>query len=182
MAVSKFTNPGLNLSLIGGQKSFAIAGKNTVENGNIIPLGVKGTLAIGSLRFVKSGDLAEYQVYIKDDFNGTLTELTGIETVVPFSASTVDNNRFSLVVNPVVLSSGVKIGKSTLKTWPNPVKDQLFVEKSNQVQKYTILDLTGRKIAGGTIEAGQQVISTNELPMGQFIIQVGESTGKFVKN
>lgn len=181
VAVSKFTNPGLNLSLIGGQKSFAIAGKNTVENGNIIPLGVKGTLATGSLRFVKSGGLADYQVYLKDDFNGTLTELTGIETVVPFSASTIDNNRFSLVVNPVVLSSGVKIGKPALKTWPNPVKEQLFVEKSNQVQKYTILDMTGRIIAGGIIEEGQQVISTIELPMGQFIIQVGESTGKFVK-
>jgi hypothetical protein len=181
VAVSKFTNPGLNLSLVGPAKSYAIAGKNTVENGNVIPLGLKGTLGVGSLRLVKSGELADYQVYLKDDFNGTLTELSASETNVPFSASTIDNNRFSLVVNPVVLSTGSKIGKAVLKTWPNPVKNQLFVEKSTAPQTYSIFEITGKKLSSGVLDAGQQVISTDELPVGQYILQVGESTGKFVK-
>lgn len=181
VAVVKMPNTGLNLALAGPSKSFAIAGKNTVEVGSIIPLGIKGNNGAGTFLFVKSGEMEGYVVYFKDDFNGTLTELISNETVVNFTASAFDNNRFSLVVNPVVLSNSSPLSKSNLKTWPNPVKDQLFVEKSSNNQAYSIFNLAGKKLAEGVVEVGQQVISTEQLPAGQYIIRMNEGAAKFVK-
>lgn len=181
VAVVKLSNPSLNLSLNGPSKNFSIAGKNTVEVNGIIPIGVKGANGPSVLRLIRSEELEGYTVYLKDELNNTLTELTGTETVVSYSASLNDPTRFYLVVSPVVLSVKDQTSKSMLKTWPNPVKDQLFVEKADNTQAFTIFNLAGKKLAEGNIEAGQQMISTEKLPSGQYIIKMNGQTGKFSK-
>lgn len=181
VAVSKMTNPGLNLALSNGAKSFAIAGQNTVETDGFIPLKIKGSLGAGTLSLTKTNDLSGFAIYLKDDYLGTLTELNEGETLVNFNSTANDDNRFYLVINQVQLSTNDLVNGKILKTWPNPVKDQLFIEFKGKARNYEILTVAGKAISSGRIESGQNAINTNGLPAGQYILRVEGQFGKFVK-
>lgn len=66
-----------------------------------------------------------------------------------------------------------------IKLYPNPVKDILHV--SNAVSdEYKIFDMGGKLINSGKLERGS--VNVSNLVRGAYMIQIGESTKRFIKN
>ena len=79
-----------------------------------------------------------------------------------------------------------------LALYPNPVRDQLFVNlgtPSAERAKLTVMDLNGRRIMDMQLEPGNQIISLDvrDLPAGMYLLHMTEegkasARGKFIKS
>lgn len=79
-----------------------------------------------------------------------------------------------------------------LALYPNPVRDQLFVNlgtPSEERAKLTVMDLNGRRIMDMQLEPGNQIISLDvrDLPAGMYLLHMTEegkasARGKFIKS
>lgn len=58
-----------------------------------------------------------------------------------------------------------------VKVYPNPFQDHLSLEAS-QAAEWKLLDAMGRVIASGQVKATQQIISTQSLPSGSYLLWV----------
>ena len=75
------------------------------------------------------------------------------------------------------------------KIFPNPVREELFLEVENFTQPvqrpdgqyFYIFDIAGKRIMSGEINETNQTVSMGELNAGMYFIQVGEEVKKFVK-
>lgn len=179
VGVSKLQNPGVTLAL-GNSPKYCIAGLNKVNSNGDIPLFVKNTNGTITFSFEKSGsNMANVTLYIKDQLNGTLQEITEGNQTFSFSASNIDENRFSLVISQSV--TGLNDLKSqSVFVWPNPAKDQLTVSSSVSGQAYVIRNVMGQTLVSDILKVGQSVLSVKELPAGTYMISFPE-TGKTVR-
>jgi hypothetical protein len=77
-----------------------------------------------------------------------------------------------------------ELNKTSFKIHPNPTEDQLFIhaEKTMIGEQFIITDLTGRIIYSGMITHENIVINTKEFSKGIYVLRVGNSTEKFIKN
>lgn len=108
-----------------------------------------------------------------------------------FSPGTYDLGVSSMVDGWITLLHSISVGavglneeeKLTVKLYPNPVKDQLYLETETQVNTITILDITGRQIPieQNLIEQNGNVyaISLNGLGLkkGIYFIRVTSDSG-----
>ncbi len=179
VGVSKLQNPGVTLAL-GNSPMYCIAGLNKVNSNGDIPMFVKNTNGTITFSFEKSGsNMENVTVYIKDQLNGTLQEITEGNQTFSFSASNIDENRFSLVISQSV--TGLNDLKSqSVFVWPNPAKDQLTVSSSVSGQAYVIRNVMGQTLVSDMLKVGQSVLSVKELPAGTYMISFPE-TGKTVR-
>lgn len=60
--------------------------------------------------------------------------------------------------------------KSTIKTYPNPFNETLVIENTSQANRFTMTDLSGKKIFEQSIQPGQQAISLEHLDRGAYQI------------
>lgn len=63
--------------------------------------------------------------------------------------------------------------------YPNPVKDQILYIKNADSQDFKIFDMSGKMIKSGVIS--EQQIHLDRLPAGLYLIQIGKTTRKFIK-
>jgi len=75
--------------------------------------------------------------------------------------------------------------KSTIKLYPNPVQNQLFIEsEKGQVLEMNILDISGKEIRSIT-NNNVNSIDVSDLNQGVYILKVttenGVSTNRFIK-
>lgn len=69
---------------------------------------------------------------------------------------------------------------NTWTVYPNPVKDILYIDYSGATDETTaIYDITGRQIAFE--KSGSNTLNVSALPSGMYIIKMGNSSKKFVK-
>ncbi|MBK1896513.1 reprolysin-like metallopeptidase [Chryseobacterium paridis] len=65
------------------------------------------------------------------------------------------------------------------KVYPNPVKDVLNVSNTTS-EEYKIFDMAGKLISSGKLERG--AVNVNHLIKGAYMIQIGETAKRFIKN
>lgn len=83
-----------------------------------------------------------------------------------------------------ILSSGRgEVGTKDLitdvKLYPNPVKDILYISNTT-AEDYKIFDMGGKLINSGKLERGS--VNVSSLIKGAYMIQIGETSKRFIKN
>ncbi|SFN35772.1 Por secretion system C-terminal sorting domain-containing protein [Chryseobacterium oleae] len=66
-----------------------------------------------------------------------------------------------------------------IKVYPNPVKDVLNISNTTS-EEYKIFDMSGKVISSGKLEKGS--VNVSKLIKGAYVIQIGETTKRFIKN
>ena len=66
-----------------------------------------------------------------------------------------------------------------VKLYPNPVRDQLFISNTTS-EDYKIFDMGGKLIDSGKLQRGS--VNVSNLVKGAYMIQIGESAKRFIKN
>jgi hypothetical protein len=152
IAVAKLDNPGITLALGNSPNRYSIAGLAAVETEGIVPLNLRRAGSIFQLKFKRAGtETAHYQIYLKDDGLGEISQLTGDSAIFTYDALGIESDRFSLLIQPVVPASS----KKTLSSVFCPYGLRSFSGE------YCILDLGGR-----VLWKGKDVIpGIDELPL-----------------
>jgi len=69
----------------------------------------------------------------------------------------------------------------TVKVYPNPTTDYLFFDHLTETKQYTIYNVNGKMVKKGMISEEHNVISVSEIPSAVYLLQIDQSTFKFVK-
>ena len=111
--------------------------------------------------------------------------VTGQNHVGQFGAGTTNNaNGFTLVTCPAaVLSSDSFEIQNSVLIYPNPVLDVLTISSSLEIQKLSVIDITGKLVK--TQNGNATTLAVNDLKSGFYFLEItidGKSeTRKFVK-
>jgi hypothetical protein len=83
----------------------------------------------------------------------------------------------------IVSSGRSEVGTKDLitdvKLYPNPVKDILYISNTT-AEDYKIFDMGGKLINSGKLERGS--VNVSSLIKGAYMIQIGETSKRFIKN
>ncbi|MDC8100351.1 zinc-dependent metalloprotease [Chryseobacterium rhizosphaerae] len=93
-----------------------------------------------------------------------------------------DVNNANISVTATAGKSVTEAPKETsadMKLYPNPVKDILTISNTN-TEEYKIFDMSGKLIHSGTLQRGTANVSN--LIKGAYMIQIGETTKRFIKD
>jgi hypothetical protein len=171
----KMMNPNLNVYTISNNDKLAINGMPGGDETVIVPLGYRVAQS-GVYGFQLDGIslLNGYdKIYLKDLFNGTITDLT-TQTFVFDSESGEFNSRFELVFTNSTTSIDNLIDKTSIKVYPNPVISDKFSidvdDKTNEVQ-VVMTDIVGRVITTGFYKSNHITINKPNTS-GQYFIKV----------
>lgn len=74
---------------------------------------------------------------------------------------------------------GTKDLITDVKLYPNPVKDILYISNT-KAEDYKIFDMGGKLINSGKLERGS--VNVSSLIKGAYMIQIGETSKRFIKN
>lgn len=66
-----------------------------------------------------------------------------------------------------------------IQLYPNPVKGDILNIKNSQSNEFSIYNASGRLIKSGKLENGS--VNVNKLPAGVYLIKVGKTTKRFIK-
>lgn len=89
---------------------------------------------------------------------------------------------FSVNIDDSTLStSDVDIEETNVKVYPNPTTNSIQLTSLKQEEKYTIIDISGRRILQGTIKQNES-IDVQHLNKGIYFIQLKKQILKFIKN
>lgn len=69
---------------------------------------------------------------------------------------------------------------TTCRVYPNPTQDMLIIENANCDKAY-IFDISGRLLQTTSIEGDRTSINVNFLPLGEYLLFLGNQTVKFLK-
>ena len=69
----------------------------------------------------------------------------------------------------------------TVKVYPNPTADFLFFDRLTEIKQYTIYNISGKIVKKGKISEEYNKINVSEIPAAVYLLQIDQSTYKFVK-
>lgn len=69
---------------------------------------------------------------------------------------------------------------TSCRVYPNPTQDMLIIENANSDKAY-IFDISGRLLQTKSIEGDRTSINVNSLPLGEYLLFLGNQTVKFLK-
>jgi hypothetical protein len=102
-----------------------------------------------------------------------------------------DSNNFDLsAISKLIFSvtgpTNIKLPEiSTLKLYPNPVQDELFVTSESKIEEITVFGLQGNVLLRSKAQSSSVTLSLGFLPKGIYVIQVKRvdavSTHKIIK-
>jgi hypothetical protein len=173
---SKFMNLDLNVyTIIDGEK-FAINAVPQMDETVIIPLGYS-TNKPGNHGFQFDGLnlLNGYdQVYLRDQLNNTITQITTNDTYTFSTEAGEFNDRFELIfTNSLTVLEDVMV-KSIVSVYPNPVSSDKFtvnvLDNSGDVN-VVISDVLGKVITNGFYKSGTIKINKPSRS-GQYFVKV----------
>ena len=104
----------------------------------------------------------------------------GVETVLTDGTNTFARATSIFVANNS--SSGVSniMSNSSVTYYPNPVKDELFIESETDIDKFEIYDIAGKQILTGNL-SNEKSINVSALSAGTYLLKIGDFCNKFVK-
>jgi len=87
-------------------------------------------------------------------------------------------------VNAIFVQSS-KTGIENIKTqnmqiYPNPVRDELFIQREIGVDRIEIYDIAGKQMFTGNL-TNNNSINVSKLPAGIYVLKIGNHSEKFVK-
>ena len=129
-----------------------------------------------SINFEKLGPQWAFQsLYLKDDANGQLFPIGDNTSTFYFTSTENDVTRFSLVISDAATSVGGKIS-SSISVYPNPSNGKITLRNANAIKGgYSVSDLSGKIILTGELSGVSQILDTQSLPAGQFLIRFEQS-------
>jgi alpha-tubulin suppressor-like RCC1 family protein len=187
----------------------------TLTNWQTISCGYEHTLAKNTAGNIYAWGIGRYgPLGVGDDFNYTTPTLVSLSNVQSISCgfsyslmisdtnklwatgsnlyrtfgngTATNTNVFTEVACPVLSTSTFEDALSTIKVYPNPIKDALSIEnRSNlSIEKMTITDLSGKKIMEPNVNSKE--INVSQLQQGMYLLQItvdGKNlVTKFIKN
>lgn len=69
---------------------------------------------------------------------------------------------------------------TSCRVYPNPTQDMLIIENANSDKAY-IFDISGRLLQTKSIEGDRTSINVTSLPLGEYLLFLGNQTVKFLK-
>jgi hypothetical protein len=82
-------------------------------------------------------------------------------------------------------SNGIaEVAAQNVSIYPNPVKNELFIQSEQPVEKVEIINLSGRTVEtlrATSLQNGAQSINVSSLPAGVYLVKIGTEIRKFVK-
>lgn len=93
----------------------------------------------------------------------------------------VNNANISVTPTAAKLVNKEVSGKTSadMKLYPNPVKDILTISNTNN-DEYKIFDMSGKLVHSGALQRGS--VNVSNLIKGAYMIQIGETTKRFIKD
>jgi len=86
----------------------------------------------------------------------------------------------AIFVLPTTNTDIESIEVQSLQIYPNPVKDELFIQSETDINKIRIYDIAGKQILTNNLTNGKS-INVSELPSGIYVLKIGNYSEKFVK-
>lgn len=122
-------------------------------------------------------------------FNMSLSNLAPNQlsnlSVIVFIQNDTDKVVMQSTYVPNTPLSNETVEVSTVKLYPNPVSDVLYIQSTEQA-KVTVLDMSGKVLIRQSINEGTNSLPVSNLLQGVYLIQIQganfEKTEKFVKN
>ena len=74
------------------------------------------------------------------------------------------------------------ISLDDINFYPNPVKNQLTINNSNNNKKLKITDINGRFLQDFDLDGGINTINLGNIPSGIFFISIGNKTFRIIKS
>jgi hypothetical protein len=140
----------------------------------IIPLKVQ-TPANGPATFRFEGMenfQANVSLYLKDDYQGTLTDIRQNPEQTFDALSNQSYNRFSLILATEVLTgTNAKMEKKSLRLYPNPAQNKVTVF-SPVAGELIIFNALGQKVQTRSVVNGQNHLDISGLPQGMYWIKM----------
>lgn len=153
---------------------------------NISNLAVSNTTFLslkggGANASILPGEFLEIGVIVNSSSSGTLNETLTFDTNIPGSQSS-----FAIPIRGNALAVGLVENnlESTLKVYPNPMNDKLYIRMDGEHQlDIRILDILGKEVDLDflKIDNGSATISTEELTKGLYFLQIKEGNNTLVK-
>ena len=124
----------------------------------------------------------------------TYTKAAGTDhitaTVVPGETGCYDST-MSAITTVTASTTGAPSrpspeGKEVLRSYPNPLKDLLYVDDVSAEAAYKIRSVVGSAVLQGTLQQGSNTINVKDLPAGVYMLEVvyadgGRVTSKIIK-
>jgi|GEM_PF-6662702 len=94
----------------------------------------------------------------------------------------LDTNGIRYPNDPGLLPLGIKtmIANNNFKIWPNPVKEQLFVSNTANIEKLELFDLEGRRLIESQPERNSCSIDVSLLSPGVYILRINDTVSRCV--
>lgn len=90
-------------------------------------------------------------------------------------------NKITFDLKPVAIEPIAFNNNSELHIYPNPTKDQLFIESELNIEEIIIYDVYGRKCQQANETTSQQVLDVADLNTGIYFIKVVTDNNEIVK-
>lgn len=100
-----------------------------------------------------------------------------------------DPDQFYLAFDNIKVYENVlatqNVTKSTLKFYPNPVKDILTISDVKEISSYTIYDISGKQVLSNSAKSSKLELNVSQLKPGMYIVKANSDgvlkTFKFIK-
>ncbi len=157
---------------------------------------MKRKLIIPCLLFVAIAAMAETSLIVKpltDEEQATALSTIGYIKMTPESLYVYSYSDLLLSQKAINDINYLHFGKSenatsfenvqvttTCRVYPNPTQNMLIIENANCDKAY-IFDISGRLLQTTSIEGDCTSINVNSLPLGEYLLFLGNQTVKFLK-
>jgi aryl-phospho-beta-D-glucosidase BglC (GH1 family) len=103
----------------------------------------------------------------------TGSSLTNARLVFDLGKSTVGFSVYDIVIEEIrLVNTPVKTQGFRLKFYPNPVREELYIDQLPSKADFSICDLSGRCVKTGKLNPGNNRVDTGMLPAGLWILSV----------
>ena len=122
---------------------------------------------------------------VKTVVSGLTPATTYHYRVMGTNANGTNYGRDTTFTTPLTTAVSSLVSDLKLNIYPNPAKDMLHID-IDQAATYKIQNVLGATMKTGSLQEGNNIIAINELPLGNYILEVNNEKGvrnisKFVK-
>lgn len=128
----------------------------------------------GGENYTLAGIVDENQITFNDD-KGPAGTYTYRVMAANARGVAIDYENVSIDVTEVI--NGLADQAGNLKVYPNPAKDQIYVESNDVIQRFTVLQPDGRLVESARPNSNLIYIDVNNYAAGLYLLKVEKSTG-----
>jgi hypothetical protein len=108
-------------------------------------------------------------------FNNTTT--IGTSNLTSSTANYYNNMFVAHVPNNVLAVSGMGSQQADYQVYPNPANNTLVIKNAAVGTNYNLYNILGQQLRSGTISSNTEIINTEDLKLGTYILQLTDKNG-----